>query len=185
MAEQIPQTGAFLHSNSEVHVSLRALEPSDADFMYQIENDTAAWRYAERVAPLSRSLLREYALNYDANPFSAGQLRLIIVDKDSGVPVGLLDFYDISVPHRRSHLGIYILPPFRERQFALHTLAAAAEYARKHLHLRMLVASIDGTNAASVNLFKKAGYTLHQPIEGWFDNQDSAASPLIIATLSL
>lgn len=166
-------------------ITLRALEPSDADFMYNIENDSEAWRYAERVAPISRSQLRDYALNYDANPFAAGQLRLVIVERTSGTPVGLLDFYDISVPHRRAYIGIYILPEFRGKSFATEALLCAGDYARLHLHLRLLVAYIDGDNYGSINLFKKARYTLHSPIEGWFENPGAAPSSLIIATHTL
>ena len=65
----------MLHSQ---RLHLRALEPSDADFMYEVENDAQAWRYSDTIAPLSRKILRDYALTYDADPFTAGQLRLII-----------------------------------------------------------------------------------------------------------
>ncbi len=167
------------------NVTLRALEPSDADFMYAIENDKAAWRYAERVAPLSRALLRDYALNYDANPYASGQLRLVIVDKPSNTPIGLLDFYDISAPQQRAHIGIYILPDFRTRKYGLGALSKAEDYARQYLGLRLLVANIDGNNLPSYNLFRKAGYTLHSPIVNWFRNPGAKPSHLIIATLFL
>ena len=41
---------------------LRAVEPIDADFMFEVENDPLAWRYSDTVAPLSRRQLRDYAL---------------------------------------------------------------------------------------------------------------------------
>ena len=57
---------------------LRALEPEDAEMMYEAESDPAAWRYSDYLAPMSREMLREYALTYDADPLRSGQLRLII-----------------------------------------------------------------------------------------------------------
>lgn len=166
-------------------IKLRALEPADADFMYEIENDEGAWRYAERVAPLSRTLLRDYAINYDANPFASGQLRLVITDKDTGSPAGLLDFYELCVPQRRAYVGIFILPSFRDRGYAAETLRAAEEFASKHLRLRLLAANIDDSNAASLRLFSKAGFTLHTPIADWFEDAEGHPSSLVIATLKL
>lgn len=32
-------------------LNIRALEPGDADFMYEVENDSSAWRYSDTVAP--------------------------------------------------------------------------------------------------------------------------------------
>ena len=54
---------------------LRALEPEDAAIMLQWENDRDGWQYSDTVAPLSGHQVREYIANYDADPFSAGQLR--------------------------------------------------------------------------------------------------------------
>lgn len=99
-------------------LALRALEPTDADFMYDVENDSESWRYSDTVAPLSRKMLRDYALDYDADPFRAGQLRLIITDRQNGVPVGIADLYDISQRHRRAFAGIYIRPDFRGNGYA-------------------------------------------------------------------
>lgn len=79
---------------------LRALEPEDADMMYEAENDEAAWKYSDYLAPLSRELLHHYALTYDAEPFRSGQLRLII-EKDE-TPIGILDLMDISARHLRA-----------------------------------------------------------------------------------
>ncbi|MDE5849776.1 MAG: GNAT family N-acetyltransferase, partial [Muribaculaceae bacterium] len=60
----------------DYELRLRALEPEDADMMYDAESDEAAWRYSDYLAPMSLELLREYALTYDADPFRSGQLRL-------------------------------------------------------------------------------------------------------------
>ena len=38
-------------------VQLRALEPEDIDFLYQLENDQTLWEVSETQAPFSRQLL--------------------------------------------------------------------------------------------------------------------------------
>ena len=93
-------------------LNIRALEPGDADFMYEVENDSSAWRYSDTVAPLSRRILRDYALNYDADPFSAGQIRLIVTEEGNNTPVGIVDLYE--------------------------TFAASSACVCRHLHLQRL-----------------------------------------------
>lgn len=51
-------------------VSLRALEPEDADKLYLWENDTRLWNVGCATAPFSRKQLEEYICNYDADVFS-------------------------------------------------------------------------------------------------------------------
>jgi diamine N-acetyltransferase len=41
-------------------VSLRALEPSDIDFLCEIENDTSAWKMSNTLAPFSRFQIEQY-----------------------------------------------------------------------------------------------------------------------------
>ena len=38
-------------------VQLRALEPEDIDFLYNLENDRTLWEVSETQAPFSRQLL--------------------------------------------------------------------------------------------------------------------------------
>lgn len=166
-------------------VRLRAVEPSDADFMYEMENDSDCRRYSDTVAPLSRRQLREYALNYDADPFAARQLRLVIVEAESGAPAGAVDLYDISPLHRHAMVGIYILPHFRRRGLALEALTKAAAYAHEALHLRILAARIEDSNAPSLRLFSKGGYTLTPAIPGWFATPSGSRRDLTIAFLPL
>ena len=41
-------------------VFLRALEPEDIDFVYEIENDESIWEISNTITPYSRYLLKEY-----------------------------------------------------------------------------------------------------------------------------
>ena len=59
-------------------VSLRALEPEDVDFLYELENDKALWEISETQAPFSRYLLREFISNAHLDIYQTKQLRLVI-----------------------------------------------------------------------------------------------------------
>lgn len=136
---------------------LRALEPEDAEMMYDAESDPAAWRYSDYLAPMSKELLRDYALTYDADPFRSGQLRLII-DLD-GKAIGILDLFDISPRHLRADNGIYLLPEYRKKGIGVKAIQLAMEYCRDRLGLHQLTASVSTQNTEALGCYQKAGFT--------------------------
>jgi diamine N-acetyltransferase len=155
-------------------IRLRAPEPLDADFMYEVENDTSAWRYGDTVAPLSRRILRDYAMNYDADPFASGQLRMIVTENETDTPVGIVDLFDISRLHRRGMTGIYILPQYRAKGYALLALSALRRYAREALHLHQLTALVEPDNGVSLALFRKAGFETSATLSDWLARPDGS-----------
>lgn len=147
-------------------ITLRAVEPEDVNMIFASENDASAWDSSDTTAPLSRHLIREYALNYRADPFGEGQLKLMAVDTCSNETVGIFDLYDISPLHSHAWLGIYVLPAFRGKGFGEKIVSAGLEYARKRLKLSNIGAKIPTANKPSVALFEKCGFQpcgiLHQ-----------------------
>ncbi len=162
-------------------LKLRALEPEDAEMMFVAESDEAAWKYSDYLAPLSRELLRHYALTYDADPFRSGQLRLII-DIDS-TPVGILDLFDISPRHLRADTGIYILPEFRGKGIAAKALEAAKELCKKRLGLHQLTASIARSNSNAMKCFGKAGFSSTGIRKDWLRTPDGYEDIEILSCL--
>lgn len=137
-------------------MTLRAIEPSDVDFMYSAEQDPSAWKYSDYVAPFSRELLRQYVLTYDADPLRAGQLRLII--EEDGAPIGIADLFDISARHLRADTGIYLLPQHRGYGKGVTALNALAKCCRERLGLHQIVASISKHNHNALRCYIKAGF---------------------------
>lgn len=152
---------------------LRALEPIDVDTLYRWENDPAVWSVGATLAPYSRKQLWDYVNNYDADIYSAKQLRLMIVADDSGETVGTVDLYDFDAANSRSGVGILIAPPFRRRGYALKALAEVADYCRKRLSLHQLYAVAGADNHPSRALFDKAGYTISGRLRSWLRSANS------------
>ena len=44
-------------------IVLRALEPEDLDFLYQLENDSSIWEVSNTTTPYSRFILKQYLDN--------------------------------------------------------------------------------------------------------------------------
>lgn len=162
-------------------LQLRALEPGDTDMMYEAEKDEAAWKYSDYLAPLSREMLLQYALAYDADPLRSGQLRLII-DFD-GTPIGMLDLFEISARHLRADTGIYILPQFRGKAYAEESLRLAKEYCKSRLGLHQLTASVAQQNEAAIRCFTKAGFQHTGKRPDWIRTPDGYEDIMIFSCI--
>lgn len=162
-------------------ISLRAVEPEDADFMFEAEQDPDAWKYSDYVAPLSKELLTQYALNYDADPFRSGQLRLIIDYKNT--PIGIADIFDISTRHLRADTGIYILPTFRGRGFAKEALEMLSEFCKVRLGLHQITACISELNTAAECCYFSAGFRLTGMRPDWVRTPQGYESANIYALI--
>ena len=167
--------------NYELCITIRALEPEDADFMYEVESDEEAWRYSDYIAPMSREILRQYALTYDADPFRSGQLRLVI--ELDGIPAGLLDLFDISPRHLRADCGIYVLLACRRRGVAVEALRLLKDYCRTRLGLHQLTATVADSNEPALKTFEKAGFKVTGKRPDWIRNADSYESVCLLSSI--
>ena len=137
---------------------LRALEPEDLPTLYHLENLEDLWLTTTTLAPYSRLNLLRYIDSYQADPFSTGELRLIIELHEGHIPVGIIDLYSVQVRHRRACVGILIDPAHQRRGYARRALALLEGYCRTHLQLHQLLAAVPQTNHPSRALFAAAGY---------------------------
>jgi diamine N-acetyltransferase len=139
-------------------VTLRALEPEDLEFLFQVENDPELWAVSDVLpAPISHHALREYLRHASASLAEVGQMRLIISNEENQA-VGTLDLFDYSALHQRAGVGITVLANARRRGYAQAALAQLLPYARQALHLHQVYCTVASTNVASLRLFEKAGF---------------------------
>ncbi|RYU84335.1 GNAT family N-acetyltransferase [Hymenobacter persicinus] len=139
-------------------VFLRALEPSDLEFLYALENDPSIWGVSDTLAPVSRHALRQYLEHATADFHEVRQLRLIICAAADARPVGTLDLFDFEPLHQRAGVGITVLAAERRRGFAQAALLLLLPYARRTLRLHQLYCTVAADNRASLRLFRQAGF---------------------------
>lgn len=134
-------------------VYLRALEPSDLDFLYQIENNVNLWHVSGTQVPYSKFLLKQYLQNASQDIFQAQQLRLAICTNNH-VLIGLVDLFDFSPKDKRAGIGIVIAEE-KERQkgYAKNALKILINYCFSVLDLHQLYANIEQDNISSISLF--------------------------------
>ena len=139
-------------------VYLRALEPSDLDFLYHLENDTSIWEISGTLKPYSKKVLQGYLANAHRDIYEVKQLRLCICGID-GDRIGLIDLFDFDPKHRRAGVGIVIARPAdRNKGMGAEALSLLCDYAFLHLDLHQLYANILSENLESIHLFEKMGF---------------------------
>lgn len=140
------------------HIYLRAIEPSDIDFLYQLENDTGVWEISGTTAPYSKQVLELYLENAYKDIYEAKQLRLCICNADDKV-VGLVDLFDFDPKNKRAGLGIIIVgKKNRSKGFGTESLQIVCDYAFSILNLKQLYANVLEDNEPSIHLFQKIGF---------------------------
>jgi diamine N-acetyltransferase len=141
------------------NIYLRALEPEDLEFIYEVENDEAFWAISNTQTPYSRFLVAQYLENAKQDIYEAKQLRLAICKHGSFKPVGLIDLFEFDPKNKRAGVGIMIREMgSRNQGIGSEALQILIKYSFSHLLVHQLYANIDAGNEASIKLFTKFGF---------------------------
>lgn len=153
-------------------IILRALEPSDAELMYQWENDISIWPVSGTQVPFSKYTIEQFVNTAHNDIYTNKQLRLAIEKKavkgQSPLTIGYIDLFDFEPAHLRAGVGILIgRTDHRRKGYALEALNLLSRYSFSVLHLHQLYCHIHASNEASIRLFSAAGFKLAGELEHW------------------
>ncbi len=147
---------------------LRATEPTDLDILFEWENNPEWWSVTETRQPFSRFILKQYLDSAHLDIYTNKQIRLVIVEKSTELPIGFVDLYDFEPQHHRAGVGILIAPKHKQNLgFATQTLEIVCNYAFEMIEMQQLYAYIDTENAASLQLFSKCGFVQAGVLKQW------------------
>ncbi|MFO7720854.1 MAG: GNAT family protein [Gillisia sp.] len=139
-------------------IYLRALEPEDLDFIFEVENTEEFWEISATKVPYSRYLIKKYLQNSHRDIYEVKQLRLMICSNDH-YPVGLIDVFDLEPKDRRAALGILIVEESnRGKGFGAEALSLVTDYCFSHLGIHQLHVGVTADNQPSINLFEKNNF---------------------------
>lgn len=164
-------------------VHLRAMEPEDVELLYHWENDPGIWHLSSTFAPYSKHLIRQFALS-DNDIFTNKQLRLIICCQDNR-PVGAIDLFDFSAPHKRAGIGILIAEESDRRNgYGSEALDLLIRYAFDILQLHQLYCNVLTDNEESIKLFSNKGFELVGTKKEWVNVNNNWKDEHILQLLS-
>ena len=151
------------------NISLRAPEPQDLDFLFQMENDEKMWYLSNTLTPFSRFDLEQFIMLSDKDIFTTKQARFII-EKDMAqgkVQVGAVDLFDFEPQHKRAGVGIMVIQAERKQGIAGKALDLLIDYSFNILGLHQLFCNIEMSNPESISLFKKKGFEIVGVKKDW------------------
>lgn len=139
-------------------ISLRALEPSDAEILYRWENNEALWQVSYTQVPFSKFVLEEFVTSAHQDIYTNKQLRLMVNLHATNETIGIIDLFEFDPQHMRCGVGIYINERFQKKGAALESIQLIKEYCFSALLLKQVYAHVNQSNIASLLLFTKAGF---------------------------
>jgi diamine N-acetyltransferase len=141
------------------NIYLRALEPEDLDFVYEVENNVSIWEISHTQTPYSKFLIKQYLENAHQDIFEAKQLRLVICKNHNFKAIGLIDLFDYDPKNSRIGIGILINNETnRNNGVGSQALGLLITYCFEVLNIHQLFANISTENEASLALFTKFGF---------------------------
>ena len=142
-------------------VFLRLVELRDASLIYEWEENKEVINSTKRDEPLTISFIESIILE-QRNVLISGQVRYVICNCNSNIPVGVVDLYNIDFNIGNADVGIAIVDEInRKKGFASEALNLIREFAYNDLGLNQLNAMVALDNVASNKLFKSVGYSIN------------------------
>ncbi|MGB3608387.1 MAG: GNAT family N-acetyltransferase [Psychroserpens sp.] len=142
------------------HIYLRALEPTDLDFIYEIENNQDIWEISNTITPYSKFLIKHYLKQSHKDIFEAKQLRLVICDHHN-LALGTIDLFDFDFKNRRAGIGVLIKDSVNRRKgYGKEAIHLLMNYCASQLDLHQLYCNISEDNIMSLKLFKTCGFEI-------------------------
>lgn len=136
-------------------LTLRAPEPEDIDFLFELENDQNIWNVSNNAAPYSKFQIKEFIQNHQ-NLHTSLQCRLII--ENQGVAKGCIDVFDYNPFHSHANIGISIVKEHRDNGIGKKALNALLNYNSAHWHIKNFIAHVYENNLASLKVFESADF---------------------------
>ncbi|TXC81379.1 GNAT family N-acetyltransferase [Luteibaculum oceani] len=136
-------------------IILRAPEPEDLDFFYQLENDRSNWIFGDTRQEISKQVLKQW-LFHGVDVYEARHMRWVVQFQEKAV--GSIDLYDIDFFHQSGYLAILLEKGSRGKGIAKKAMQKALVSARENLGLRNIFSEVSESNESSLMLFPSVGF---------------------------
>ena len=154
-------------------IVLRSVVSSDADILYEWENDKDNWQVSGTKKIFTKKEIKDFITN-QKDIYLDKQLRLMIClssprpspngrdnrrlrpkVKGEGLAVGCIDLFDFDELNLKAGIGILIDKKYRKKGYASEALFLLITYCFEILNLRELYCNISEDNKPSMKLFQK------------------------------
>lgn len=180
----LPAMPAFLPVPLQTpRLTLRFLEASDSDAVFQLFADAEAVRYWSCAPWQQRAQADDYLTTTLQHYADGSALRWALIDASQAL-VGVVTLYHFDQQNARCDVGYMLARPYWGQRYMQEALRAVFDYAFGPLGLHRIEADIHPDNAASVGLLQSLHFRLEGHLrERWFVNGEISDS-LILGLLA-
>lgn len=140
------------------NIFLRKLQPSDADAMFEWENNPENWKVSGTTKPFTKKEINAF-VNTDCDINRHQQIRYVICSNLTQQAIGTIDLFEFDVNEKRVGIGVLIAEVGnRKKGYAKEALMLMIDYCRNELEIVTIFCNILKDNAASIRLFEKCGF---------------------------
>ena len=137
---------------------VRAVDSSDFDFLFKLENDRAYWHLSGTKKSLTTSELRSFIEGAKQPILLSRQFRYIIEIQEYG-QIGCIDLFEYDPFNQQIGVGIIIYDEnYRRKGYAKQALLLLESYLKEVLHCKYVFARVLQNNEASISLFNVMNY---------------------------
>jgi len=154
--------------SEEKHLKIRAIEPEDLDFLFELENNPEVWRVSETISPISRDTLRKFIASSYLDITQTHQARFMIVSLENNSAIGTIDLFDYDPINQRIGIGILICKKYRGNHYSKEALKLAMDYCFNTLYVHQIFCNIQKKNIISLNLFQQLGFKIIGLKKEWY-----------------
>ena len=153
---------------------IRAVNSSDFDFLFKLENDKAYWHLSGTKKSFTASELMDFIEGAQQPILLSRQFKYIIEIQGYG-QIGCLDLFDYDPFNQHIGVGIIIYDEnYRRKGYAKQALLILESYLREVLYCKFIFARVLQNNKASISLFNEINYIVvdHQTKELFLQDKD-------------
>jgi len=163
---------------------LRKISKQDADFFYGALNEKGITDYLSlepfKTIEHSKRLIKSYIKYWE----NYAQFNYIIVLQEiKKIKIGSISLWNINWRHRRTEVGIWIIPVYWSKGFGSKAINLIKNIAFNHLKLNRLEAHIATQNKNSISLFSKCGFNEEGTLKQYLNIQGNYHDALILACI--
>ncbi|MCT9097834.1 GNAT family N-acetyltransferase [Haloarchaeobius sp. HME9146] len=133
-------------------LSLRAVEPTDLDFLRQYQNDPDLRGRLTRAFPQTISDAESFLNSVTVRD------NLAFIATEGGDRVGFVALFDVEHVPGRARLGYWVVPEHQGQGYATEMVTLVVDYAFDELRLHKVTADTLASNEASGRVLEKCGF---------------------------
>lgn len=149
----------YLPTVTTPNITLRPLQPNDAEKLYQLRKDPAIMRYIDR--PMMRSAeeaVKLIDLILELQQRNEAAMWAITLPGD-GEMIGNIGYWEITPEHFRSEIGYMLSPAYQGKGIMTTAIKEILKIGFKTLGFHSIAANVNPANQASIKLLQRAGFT--------------------------